>query len=263
MKQKLFCVLIFLLSTGFVLYAQSQQTLKTIVLTNGISFNGYVESQNSGNYKVTTEDGDVFFYSSSEIASIRDVGSKEKNRPSGNRNTTNTSVSNMKYREYKHLYNPRDYKPSTYDRYNVTTVSVLSWIIPGTGNLMVGDWGTGILCSSLAGASLGLGFGFYNSSGYVTTYTETYNGQTYRGSRYVHDYPVGSLVAGVAGYFIFGMISSVTAKKRAKITNMYYQDMAGIASVQVDLKPMLTFNSTPYSPNNLTPVAGLSLSVKF
>lgn len=249
MKQKLFCVLIFLLSTGFVLYSQSQQTLKTIKLTNGISFNGYVEPQNSGGYKITTADGDVFIYSSQDVESIIEVGANKNRRSTGlglnlrdaaenaTRNT-NVPTNGLSYREYKNYYTPRDYRPSANDRYNVLGVGLLSWFIPGVGNFMVGDTGTGILCSLLFGASLGAAI-------YGITEREDIIG------------------AAVIGNLLASIVSCSSAVRRAKRMNMYYQDMAGLASVQVDLKPMLTLNSAPYSPNNLTPVAGFSLSVQF
>ena len=179
--KKLFCFVLFVLTLGATVSAQPK-VLKTINLSNGITFNGYVEPQMDGGYKVTTETGDIFYYSRNDVASVKDIKTKSK------------TSQELKYHQYKHLYNSREYQHSIYDKYDLTSVTVWSCVFPGVGNFMVGQYGLGIMCSTIAVVAVGC----------AALISE------------------GMFIGpGVGFYLLDGLFSSLTARKRAKITNVY------------------------------------------
>ena len=230
MGKKLLIILFYLCSFCTIICAQENEK-QMIILKNGTSVTGNVEAMVDGGYKVTTSEGDVFFFSNHEVDSIRSVATGKtivKNN--------DDIVPRLKYSQYKRMYNPKEYQPSPYDKYNPALVGVLSFFIPGLGNYMVGQVGTGVFCTigAVSGVALSIpGIGDEISS-----------------------------IVGSALVLTSGIISTITSIKGAKITNMYYQDLAKMASVQYSFKPMLALNTNPLS-SIPSPVYGLSLSILF
>ena len=68
----------------------------------------------------------------------------------------------MRYRDYKRLYNPKDYVRMPGDRHSPAVSGVCSWLIPGLGQMICGEVGRGFgyLGGAVAcGAAVGTGYG--------------------------------------------------------------------------------------------------------
>ena len=71
MKKIIILTLLSLMSYCFTTMAQDTRTLQVIVLNNGYTLSGYVETRPDGSYKVETLDGDILYYAPSDIESIK------------------------------------------------------------------------------------------------------------------------------------------------------------------------------------------------
>lgn len=157
----------------------------------------------------------------------------------------------MSYREYRKLYNSRDYVRTAGDPYTPVGAGIGSLFIPGLGQMINGQVGkgVGILCGSVALATAGgliAGPGMRNSAG-----------------KYVPD--MGATVAYLlcfSGALALDIWSICDAVKVAKIKNMYYQDCAKLQASTFDIKLMPNFAMTQ-TGNKYQPTAGFMLSVQF
>lgn len=80
----------------------------------------------------------------------------------------------MKYKEYKDFYKARDYESQPGDKYSPALGGVLSWLIPGLGQMVNGEVGRGfkyfggaIACSVAMGVGSGLMAADMNTSGAI------------------------------------------------------------------------------------------------
>ncbi|MBP5572259.1 MAG: hypothetical protein J6X39_06280 [Bacteroidales bacterium] len=157
----------------------------------------------------------------------------------------------MKYKEYKDLYNPKEYYRQYTDPYRPFWIGVGEFIIPGLGEACVGEWGRAA------------GFFFGNIALYALQLSQTQITQTQNGSNVVYTFTSTSAsnVIGLVrlGLNIWGICDAV---RIAKVKNMYNQDLvAQRASLDVGLSPYFAY--TPYGSSSLQPVTGLSLRVSF
>ena len=154
---------------------------------------------------------------------------------------------NMKYKDYKNLYDPKAYIRDPYDPYNPVLTGILSGLIPGVGQFVNGQVGSGcaFLLSHLTASGL---FGYYYSMSLYPNYAG-------------HDTFV--TVAGLLGVAVLAIDiwSICDAVRVSKIKDLYYRDCRALTSVEMNLSPYLA--SAQLSPNCIANVAGLKLSVKF
>lgn len=154
----------------------------------------------------------------------------------------------MKYRQYRKLYKASDYVRMPGDRYSPVVGGLCSFLIPGLGQAVNGDFGRGLAFfgGTVAGyMAMGVGIGMLDS------YDE---GAGTAGSVLV---TVGG--AAVLGVAIWSIIDGV---QHAKIKNMYLRDIVGISSLDISLNPYIASTAAPFSPD-ASPAFGLSLNVTF
>lgn len=68
MRKNLLTLLLLPLLSYTYVYAQQDNNMKTAYLSDGTAINAYVEKQPDGTYKLTIEDGSVFFFQENEIS---------------------------------------------------------------------------------------------------------------------------------------------------------------------------------------------------
>lgn len=146
----------------------------------------------------------------------------------------------MSFKEYAPYYNHKDYIKQIGDPYSPVWCGIASAIIPGLGECIAGEWGRGL-------GIFGLNVGSYLAS------TVCFVGGNYTLSCIFY-----GCVLGVGIYSIFDAVSV------AKIKNMYWQDInTQRYSFNLDVEPLLTCAPAAGTPNNMQPVAGLSVKLSF
>lgn len=146
----------------------------------------------------------------------------------------------MKYREYKHLYNPKEYTRGLVQTHNPAGVGVASYFIPGLGQMICGEGWRGV--GFLGGSCLGYGIMI---GGAVHSYN--YNAEPF-------------IWGGLAIMLTSQIWSIIDAVQVAKIKNMYERDLMRTYSLEVDLYPSLDCVKTA---SGLQPTAGLTLAMRF
>ena len=155
------------------------------------------------------------------------------------------------YKQNKQVYNPREYIKQPTDPNNPAVAGLVSFFIPGLGQMISGETGRGLgfLGGSVGCAILtGVGYGTFvsnnlNNSGTVST----------------AGLPL--MMVGALGGAAVGIWSIVDAVKVAKVNNMYFQDKHGSA-IKLELSPYVDYANYGVAGQS-RPVGGLSLSVKF
>ena len=249
MKAKLLFSIFFLVACVSV-YAQDSTKLTKVFLQDGTTFSAYVEKQVDGGYKLTTEDGSIFFFREGEISLDKPFKKSAKNtkaRPAvQNRETKqladqgqsqNIPIQGLKYRDLKLMYSARDYRPERGDMYSPTLVGIGSFLLPGFGQYLTGSQiGWGLLQSFVSGASLGIMIDCID---------------------YGEEWGVPFLIwAGTAIW------SACSASKAAKIKNLYYRDLRNGVAYKFDFTPYVDATA-PVLASNQNIVAGLSFRVSF
>ena len=142
----------------------------------------------------------------------------------------------MRYRDYKKLYNPKDYVRMPGDRHSPAVSGVCSWLIPGLGQMICGEVGRGFgyLGGAVAcGAAVGTGYGLLFAGIVKATTSEGSSGKgALTGGTLL-------IIGGAAGLLAVDICAIVDGARVAKIKN--------------------TFSTATSS----TPVAGFSLAVNF
>ena len=205
--------------------------------------------------KFNNLDGPVFTMAKSDILIVRyENGEKEIFKsgkylsgymPNYVPNTNETVVRGMRYGVYKRFYDPKNYIPQPNDRYSPGWSGFASFVIPGLGQAIVGEWGRGaaFFLGNITLGSIMRGSISYDAQNRSVTYPNLF---------------WYSLAANVA----LNIYSIFDAIHVAKVKNMYYQDLYGqIASVGLKFEPYFAF--TPSSPSRMQPTAGLSLKMSF
>ena len=175
-----------------------------------------------------------------------------------NDSTTHSVHPGMKYSEYKNLYNTAFYLPEAGDLYSPAWAGILSFLVPGLGQGLDGEWGRAALfyLGNMTFVTVSLsqaGRNFYITSDSNKTYG------TYKepGNQWVS---LGALICAF-GVDIWSIIDAV---KVAKVKNMYYQDLRNQQKpVSVSLSPFLTNTQAGIHSYVQQPAAGLSLRLNF
>ena len=165
-------------------------------------------------------------------------------------NTTEIVYPGMKYKEYKDYYDPRMYVPDVADPYKRFWPGFASFLIPGLGQGIDGEWGRGAWMFA-TNVALSLA-----STSQVTLVYNQYGELT--GINRKPMYWVFSALN-----FAFAIYSTIDAVNIAKVKNMYYQDLrAQRSSVDMHFQPFVT--CLPQGMDSrLQPAAGLSMVVSF
>ena len=175
-------------------------------------------------------------------------------------------VPGMKYKELKNMYNPKEYVKSAGDPYSPFWMGAGSFIVPGLGQILSGETGRGI---AIFAGDVALGaVGSVFARKMVNCFELDANGRPVKdsnGDLICNDKDKaikmfwGMMGTGVAtlAYDIWNICD---ARKVAKVKNMYNQDLQGRRSMEMDLYPAVDFAMLP---DGMTPVAGMTLSVRF
>lgn len=200
--------------------------------------------------KYSNLDGPIFTLSKSEILIVRyENGENEvfqdNDKSVGKFNTNAEVVVGMRYREYKNLYNTKEYVPQRDDPYSRAWAGITSFIIPGLGQGIVGQWGRGF---AIIGTNVGL---------WVLQLSDTY----------AYDdgtVEMGGLAWGAfAARLALNIWSICDAIHIAEVKNMYYQDlMAQRAALDLKVEPYFAYAPTSVQGYS-QPTAGLSLKLNF
>ena len=171
----------------------------------------------------------------------------------------------MKYKQIKGMYDAKMYVPQSIDPYNKTVSGVVSFFVPGSAQMCMGEFGRGV--AFFAGECVLLevvrsaGQKFTESvitdgNGKVTGYNDEQAAKT----------SAGILIGGLVADLALCIWSSCDASKVAKVKNMYYQDLYGRrASLDLNLEPYfaLTPSAATASGSTFQPTAGMSLKMSF
>lgn len=194
--------------------------------------------------KFNNQEGPTFTLSKSEVLIVRYQNGENEvfnNTPNYANSTPNTNQPirvGMRYKEYNKLYDHHNYRPQPYDDYSPAWSGVASFIIPGLGQAICGEWGRGLAYfgSSVLISSVG---------GVVTALTYDY-------------WPIFVTTAAVLTIDIMSIVDAVHV---AKIKNMYYQDLRGQhANINFGFSPYLTYTNFTGTTNA---VVGLSINLNF
>ena len=157
----------------------------------------------------------------------------------------------IKYKDLKAQYNYKEYTPQDVDPYRPGWASALSFFVPGSSQVVMGETVRGIL--------------FYAGNVVIANYAEDRLQdlskllvQDSEGNYDFSDWNAAKkqmllLAASGAAWLGVAIWSSIDAGRVAKVKNQYYQNL--------HLAPVVSF--TPIQGNNLQPTAGLSLSYNF
>ena len=163
-----------------------------------------------------------------------------------NREPVEGIVPNMKYKQLKELYNPKEYVSTVGDRYSPGWSGVASFFIPGLGQMICGEVGRGF---AFLGGAIGLPLvGGIIAGSSVDDYGDPTEGAA-----------IAALITYV-GAIAFDVWAIVDGVRVAKVKNMYNQDLRKLSSVDIDLYP--SFNYVKMG-NGLQPTAGFTLAMKF
>lgn len=150
----------------------------------------------------------------------------------------------MKYKDYRPLYNHRNYTRQASDAYSPALAGVASFFIPGLGQCICDEWGRGL---AFLGADIVVSLMTINA---VAQASRNPNNPSFV---YAAAMSAFSLTTGIWNI--------VDAVRVAKIKNMYYRDIK-------ELKSTVSYGITPYVsyielPGNSSPAFGLSFQVSF
>lgn len=208
--------------------------------------------------KWNNQEGPMFTMKKSEVLIVRyqngenEVFANEPQRKNQSAYNTYGNTPNkdqihdrMFFSEYKDLYDPSFYRPEYGDPYSPGWCGFASFLIPGLGQSIAGEWGRGL---AFFGAHYGAGLLGFVVVPSIMDWDDDYE--------YV-------MLAGAVVMLAIDIWSIVDASKVAKIKNMYVQDVRRMqSSLSLSVSPSLMFAPEPVAGVN-TPVAGLSLSLKF
>lgn len=263
-------LLILLLVVGSSVYAAAHDV---ILKLNGESIKALVIEVGETSVKFKRMDnpnGPVYVCSLSEIQSITYENGKveEYNAPSPVDQVYYVDDYNVRYRDIKDMYSPRDYVSRAGDYYSPAVAGVTSWLIPGLGQCIDGEWGRGLGIVAANCGFVALEFTeaalMYYYSAPVKYYSDAPGGYSIRSSSTAGTaICLGCAVVTALSHFAFNIWNICDAVNIAKVKNMYFQDRAGgAASLDIHLEPQLAMYPAP-GASGFQPAAGLRLSVSF
>ena len=261
-------LLIIFLFAGLCISAAAQDIIRT---KDGRTIEAKIleVGDSSISYKrYSNPNGPTFTLALSQIKSI-EYQSGDSNVFGRSNNTVRANTyENKKYKELKHIYNPRRYNSMPGDPHSVFGAGLASFFIPGLGQVIDGEVGRGL---AIWAGSAALTVGFYASLlNWSVKYTSWLESQGYSpDDQYIDtsslDYSTSPSLGGCLLWVAAGVVYQIwnisDACKVAKVKNMYWQDCMGYSSVSLSMDPYFAFTPTPGS--GLQPVTGLSLKLTF
>lgn len=205
--------------------------------------------------KYSNPNGPTYILSKSDILIVRyENGEKEvfKDTPKSNvykPNTTQNVTPGMRYSQYKDLYDKSMYIAQPGDPYSPSWAGIASFLIPGLGQAVAGEWGRGTLFFL---ANFGLGIGTAVTYYGMMNYREPYKTNN---TKY--------FIAITAVRLAIDIWSIADAVKVAKIKNMYNQDLRGQRMAQLDCSVSPFVTTAPDMGNGTFALTGLSLTLSF
>lgn len=175
-------------------------------------------------------------------------------------------VPGMKYGELKKIYNAKDYVRSSDDPHISGLYGLASAFVPGLGQLVCGEVGRGIAVFAgdaafgVAGSVCVMKFLDYVEKDADGNLVKDEDGQlviTDEKAAKKWGYGLIGVAVGNAIYWVWNICDAV---KVAKIKNMYYQDLHGGRSMELNLYPTVDLAMTS---KGTAPVAGMTLSLQF
>ena len=247
--KKLLIIAMALLGSAMVSRAQD-----VITLRNGENILAKVleVSQRDIKYKKFTNlNGPTYTVDIIQVQMIRyENGEKDifNEEPAGGMNYPGPVLEDLKYREIKNLYNSKNYIKQIGDRYSPGWLGFASFIIPGLGQAIEGEWwrAAGFFLGSVTLSSI-------VSNNINVTYTN--------GTAQYEATPASRIFA--LATLAFDIWNICDAVHVAKVKNMYYQDIRaqrGLADFDVRLEPFVASVPSPVN-QGFTPSAGLSFKV--
>ena len=157
----------------------------------------------------------------------------------------------IKYKDIKAEYNFKEYTAQDIDPYRPGWAAALSFFVPGSSQLVMGETVRGLLFFG----------GNWVLSNIAEDSIEELGKLLVKDSEGNYDFSDWNaakkqmllLAASGAAWLGVAIWSSIDASRVAKVKNQYYQNL--------HLAPVISF--TPIQGNNLQPTAGLSLSYNF
>ncbi len=132
----------------------------------------------------------------------------------------------LRYSEYKKMYNPKHYRRSILDKYDPVLNGIASFVIPGFGEALCGEFGEGaiyfagsVACTTFAAIGAGL-------------LRKSFNG----GSKTDKIYGIVLLTIGFPSALAVDICSIVNSVRMSKVKNMYYQDRLKSFGSDVSIK---------------------------
>lgn len=156
-------------------------------------------------------------------------------------------IKDRSYKELKSEYNYKDYEKTIVDRYSTGWSGIASFVIPGLGQMVCGEFTRGL--SFLGGHFAGLML----AQGVITTSAANNGGEATDGAAVV-------ALAAVTGTLALDICSIVDAVRVAKVKNMYIQELRRMYSFDVNLAPSFDVVNTG---DGLKPTAGMTLAISF
>ncbi len=160
----------------------------------------------------------------------------------------------LRYKQLKHIYNPKMYIRQYDDKYSPGWLGFASYVFPGLGQAIEGEWwrAAGFLVGNVILTSI-------TSAGIDVHYTSV-PGSSKTDADY--DISTASVISALANVGL-NIWSIVDAVRIAKVKNMYIQDLRAQrygAGLDVRLEPFLASAPSP-ARSGFTPAAGLSFKV--
>ncbi len=205
--------------------------------------------------KYSNLNGPTYILSKSDILIVRyENGEKEVFRETSKANaykpnTTHEVTPGMRYAQYKDFYDKSMYVAQPGDPYSPSWAGIASFLIPGLGQAVDGQWGSGTLFFL---ANFGLGVGSAITYYGMMNYREPYKTNNTK-------YFIAITVARLA----IDVWSIADAVKVAKIKNMYNQDLRGQRTAQLDYSVTPFVTAAPDMGNGAFALTGLSLTLSF
>jgi len=201
--------------------------------------------------KYNNQEGPTITILKSQVLIVRYENGENEVFNNTPRNTDNSVANNnfylhdnMKYSEYKNLYDVTNYTRQIGDPYNPSGCGWASFFIPGLGQGIADEWGR---AAWICIVNVGLG---------VVSTRATYNYIYYEDE-------VGLFLISSFGRLVFDIWSIIDAAKVAKIKNMHIRDLRSrqTSSLNVSMTPYLGF--APNKSYSQLPITGLSLNLSF
>lgn len=218
------------------------------VTSNEIKYNLYDEP-NSTIYTIKKSEVLMIRHESGHNEVFNEKSKLELYYPS-DREPVEGIVVGMKYNELKHIYDHKLYRSTHGDRYNPAIAGVVSFFIPGLGQMLCDEVGRGFM---FLGANLG---------GSILTIAMIAYGAGYEYEMRYNTY-VGIVLSALtinAGLVALNIYNIVDAVRVARVKNMYEQDLMRMYSLEANLFPSVNYTMVG---GTVKPTVGLTLSLKF